>query len=135
MNLLQAKFKSIQDCYNRQNLLTNLIFGSKAGLKGSQKETASVLSMSARYVETCLKTILAIEAKSQQPEYLVNEQIKNLYTCLAAHLGYLQEDHSNLVVSGHYSSKAQLIFKDLRRNTKVFPSSALETLKSAFYVG
>ena len=78
-----------------------------------------------------MKIILAIKAKSQQPEYSVNEQIKDLYTCLAAHLGYLQEDHSNLVVGGCYSSKAQLIYKDLRRNKMVFPPSAFETLKSA----
>ena len=60
---LQSEYCAIADSLARQRLLGDLHFqGSKSGVKASAKPTANAVTASARYVETCLKLAVNIQA-------------------------------------------------------------------------
>ena len=102
-----------------------------SGVKAHQRETANVLINSAKYAETCMKILLTIQKEAQDPEYSVNDQLNNLYTCVSAQLNYLQEDYGNLIVGSRFGQRTQQIYRDLQRNTSVFPPTSLRVLRSA----
>ena len=60
---LQSEYRAIADSLARQRLSGDLCFqGSKSGVKASAKPTANAVTASARYVETCLKLAVNIQA-------------------------------------------------------------------------
>ena len=131
MEELQPEYHAIADSLARHRLSGDLHFqGSKCGVKASAKPTANAVTASVRYVKTCLKLAVNIQASCKDninPEKEVGE----LVVCLLAHLQYLQEEFTNVLVAGKFGDTTQGIFHQLQQNTSAFTPSTIENIKSA----
>ena len=131
MEELQSEYRAIADSLARQRLSRDLHFqGSKSGVKASAKPMANAVTASARYVETCLKLAVNIQA-SCKDDINPEKEVGELVVCLLAHLWYLQEEFTNVLVVGKFGDTTQGIFHQLQQNTSAFTPSTIENIKSA----
>ena len=59
------------------------------------------------------------------------KEVGELVVCLLAHLQYLQEEFTNVLVAGKFGDTTQGIFHQLQQNTSAFTPSTIENIKSA----
>ena len=130
---LQAEFKSIQDRYARIPVSSDLRFNaSKSGIKQASREASNVMVNSAKYMEAGLKILTFVQKKTgEDPGFLVNRQLQELFVVLYTGLCYLQEDHMALRIGSQYGPRTQMIYRDLSKNTSSYPVGALERLEHA----
>ena len=55
----------------------------------------------------------------------------NLLTCLVAHIRYLQEEYSGLLVGSQFGGKTKSAFRSLQKNTSNFTPETIDNLKTA----
>lgn len=114
----QGDFRVIQDAYSKVRLPSDLKFsGSQKGLKPESREATGILSMMARYTETCLKILQDIAAHSGNTEYAVNTHLDKILTYLVAQLRFLQEEQNALFVQGSFGKKTHALFRQFKWNT------------------
>ena len=131
MEELQSEYCALADSLARQRLSGDLHFqGSKSGVKASAKPMANAVTASARYMETCLKLAVNIQA-SCKDDINPEKEVGELVVCLLAHLQYLQEEFTNVLVAGKFGDTTQGIFCQLQQNTSAFTPSTIENIKSA----
>ena len=131
---LQSDYCAIADSLARQRLSGDLHFqGSKSGVKASAKPMVNAVTASARYMETCLKLAVNIQA-SCKDDINPEKEVGELVVCLLAHLRYLQEEFTNVLVAGKFGDTTQGIFHQLQQNTSAFTPSTIENIKSAIAI-
>ena len=81
-------------------------------------------------METCLKLAVNIQA-SCKDDINPEKEVGELVVCLLAHLWYLQEEFTNVLVAGKFGDTTQGIFHQLQQNTSAFTPSTIENIKSA----
>ena len=105
---LEAGYKLIVDDLAKQQLPPELKFnGSKAVITSTVRDTATVISTSAKYVETSFKILSNIQSALCVPGCEGCEptnQVEDLWITLYAHMRYLQEHFATLAVI-HYGIK------------------------------
>ena len=133
---LQGEINSIKDSYASKKLPSDLKLNpNRAGIKANNKEATNILTNCAKYGETCLKILAAIQRKSMNPQYCANDQLQELFVVLVAMMRYVQEDCCSLIVAGSFREKAQGIFRSIRHHTSAFTPDCLEDLKSVATAG
>lgn len=129
---LQAEFRVLADSYSKIKLPADIQFhGSRAGIKGSDREVASALFNCTKYVLTTLKILSSMVTNSERPGYSADEQINEIYTCMLSVVRYAQEEHCGLVVHGKLGPKGQEFFKDICSQTSAFPPHMIERFQQA----
>ena len=114
MEELQSDYCAIADSLARLRLSGDLHFqGSKSGVKASAKPMANAVTASARYMETCLKLAVNIQA-SCKDDTNPEKEVGELVVCLLAYLWYLQEEFTNVLVTGKFGDTTQGIFCQLQ---------------------
>ena len=128
---LQSEYCAIADSLARQRLSGDLHFqGSKAGVKASANPMANAVTASVRYMETCLKLAVNIQA-SCKDDINPEKEVGELVVCLLAHLQYFQEEFTIVLVAGKFGDTTQGIFHQLQQKTSAFTPSTIENIKSA----
>ncbi len=121
---LQSDYRVIQDSYSKVRLPLDLKFsGSQKGLKPETRDTAAILSTTARYTETCLKVLQDISTRSADSSSAVNNHLDELSTCLVAQLRFLQEEQNALFVQGSFGKKTHALYRQFKRNTSTLGSA------------
>ena len=113
---LQEEFVSIKDSVSAIRLPPTLkLSDSRQGLRREGQPAYNAVAKSAKYVETTLKIL------SQLPE---NDSIvRDLIVIQAAHLLYLAEEQSALLVAGQFNDTTARIYRTLQRHTASFTDS------------
>ena len=75
---------------------------------------ANAVTASARYMETCLKLAVNIQA-SCKDDINQEKEVGELVVCLLAHLLYLQEEFTNVLVAGKFGDTTQGSFINCNR--------------------
>ena len=107
---IQDEFQAIRDKTAGVKIPTELRVGtSKLGIKKEDNNTANLIANSAKYVETCIKLLWDMEDGASA------DQLTELFTVQKAHIDYLRQEHSSLVVAGQFGQKTSKLFKNLLR--------------------
>jgi hypothetical protein len=114
---VQGNFETIKRKYQAVKLRSDLLVqDSRQGVKRRDQQHFNTLQKSARYTETALKVLWHIEPSSPEvPVYL-----EELFGVLLAHVRYLQDELSAVLVSGHFDPETASLFRTFRRNTSAF---------------
>ena len=108
----------------RVKLPSDLVVGdSRAGVSRADLPKFNLIQKSARFQETILKLLSTCEA-SDPPA-------SDITTVALAHLRYLQEEYTNLLVSSQFDEGTSKQFATLQQNPAAFPPNALENLHRA----
>ena len=122
---LQSEFRAIKESVAKIKLPADLIVGdSRTGVSRADLPKFNVLQKSARFQETALKLLSTLEDGSQPA-------LSALTTVALAHLRYLQEEYTNLLVSSQFDEGTSKLFATLQQNPAAFSTSALENLHRA----
>ena len=123
---VQDKFQSIKDKVSAVKVPPELRVGtSKAGIKREDQTTAAIIANCAKYVETSIKLMWNFDDSASQ------EDLLDLFDVQKAHIDYLRQEHSALVVSGQFGQKTSQLFKNLSRGTSNLDSRQLDSLLKA----
>ena len=92
---LQSEFRAIKESVSKIKLPSDLVVGdSRAGVSRADLPKFNLIQKSARFQETILKLLSTCEA-SDPP-------VSDITTVALAHLLYLQEEYTNLLVSSQF---------------------------------
>jgi len=123
---VQAEYAAIKDAVSKVKLPADLrLNDSRQGIRREDQQALQILAKSARYAETSIKVLGTLE-KTLSPE-----DFDHLYTVQIAHMRYLQDEYSSLVVQNKFNKTTAQLFRSIQRNTSGLSSSALEDLKLA----
>ena len=128
---LQAAAKQVQLKYQTVSLEPNLkLHDSRAGISGPENtKVLNILSKCGRLAETCLKVL-----KKQESDSVNAEGAAELFTLLAAQIGFLQDEFGCLFVSTLGNKQTATLYRALRKNTSSLPPDAVEDLRAAAQV-
>lgn len=122
---LQSEFRAIKDSVAKIKLPTDLVVGdTRAGVSRSDVPRFNLIQKSARFQETTLKLLSAADSSSEQV-------LADITTVALAHVRFLQEEYTNLLVSNQFDEGTSKLFSTLQQNPAAFPPSALENLQRA----
>lgn len=125
---IQADFDTIKESLQRVRLDNGCRLNeSKTGIGRSEQPLLTVVSKSARYIETSIKYLSIISG----PEQVTEDNLEELFRIQLAHLRYLQDEYSGLLVQSQFDQRTAKLFKSMQRNTAGLSGQALETLRSA----
>ena len=97
---VQDEYQSIKDKVSGVKIPPELRVGtSKAGIRRDDQNTANVIASSARYVESTIKFLWELDGSPSQ------QDLVDLFTIQKAHIDYLRQEHSALVVAGQFGAK------------------------------
>ena len=126
---VQDEFNAIKDKVSSVKLPPELRVGnSRSGIKREDTNSANIITNSAKYAETTLKLLWSIEV--EEPD----EKLLELFNVQKAHIDYLRQEHSALVVSGQFGSKTSTLFKNLTRGTTNLDDKSLDSLLKAVQI-
>ena len=125
---LQAEFATIKDAVQRVKLPPSLRLNDngKKGIRSADQQALSVIQRSARYSETCMKLIGTLS-----PETVTQADLDQILVTQTAHIKYLQDEYSTLIVQGKFDNQTASIFKSLQRNTSGLSPQARDNLEVA----
>ena len=124
---VQGEFAAVRECYQRVKLPSDLrLSESRTGIRREDQSAFNIASRSARYVETTLKILSLIDRQEDS-----NRDIDNLFTVSLAHMRYLQDEYSSLVVQGSFDHTTSRLFRQLQRQTSGLTGEAVENLHRA----
>ena len=123
---VQDEFTAIKDKVSSVKLPPELRVGnSKVGIRREDQLTANIIVNSARYVETTVKLLWNLENGASK------EDLIEIFNVQKAHIDYLRQEHSGLVVTGQFGQKTSQLFRNLSRGTSKLDNKDLNTLLKA----
>lgn len=123
---IQGEFDSIKDSLSRVKLPPELRLNeSRVGIGRTEQPLFALLARSARYVETSIKYLSSLDSDPSE------RTLEDLFRINFAHLKYLQEEYSAVLVQSQFDPKTSKIFKSLQRNTSGLSGDALDNLRHA----
>ena len=126
---VQDEYQCIKDKVSSVKIPPELRVGtSKSGIKRDDQVTANVIANSAKYVETTIKLLWNLD---EEPS---TDDLVELFNVQKAHIDYLRQEHSALVVSGQFGSKTSQLFKNLSRGTTNLDNKQLDSLLKAVQI-
>ena len=121
---LQSEFRAIKESVAKIKLPADLVIGdSRAGIGRADLPKFNLIQKSARYQETILKLLAAAED--------TETSLSSVTTVALAHLRFLQEEYTNLLVSSQFDEGTSKLFATLQQNPAAFSPNALENLQRA----
>ena len=125
---IQQEFRAIKESVAKLKLPADLVVGdSRAGISRGDLPKFSVIQKSARFQETVLKLL----STSEGPAAAQQDLLSSITTVTLAHLRYLQEEYTQLLVSSQFDEGTTKLFTILQQNPAAFPPNALENLQRA----
>ncbi len=125
----QSEFGAIKEAVNRIKLPSDLrLNDSKQGIRREDQQALNVITRSARYVETTIKLLGTLNPDTGK---LSLDEYSDLYNVQLAHIRYLQDEYSALVVQNKFNKQTAQMFRSLQRNTSGLNERSLDTLKLA----
>ena len=125
---LQSSFQTVKDSLQRIRLPSDQrLQDSRAGIKRADQPLYNVVAKCGRYVETGLKILQQFEDPAESRP----QDIQDLYCVMVAHIRYLQDEYSSLLVNSTVNSDTARIFRSFRRNTSGFDRQAIADLRDA----
>ena len=126
---VQDEYLSIKDKVSGVKIPPEFrVINSRTGIKRDDNNTANLIANSAKYVETTIKLLWNVE------ENLTKEQLLDVFSVQKAHIDYLRQEHSALVVAGQFGAKTSTLFKSLNRGTSNLDDRQLDTLLKAVQI-
>ena len=126
---VQDEFSSIKDKYNAVKIPQELRVGnSRNGIKREDNVAAKIIVNSAKYVETSLKLLWNLDETASKNDLI------ELFNIQKAHVDYLREEHSALVVAGQFGVKTSQLFRNLSRGNTNLDDKHLDTLLKAVQI-
>ena len=126
---VQDEYQSIKDKVSSVKIPPEYrVVNTRTGIKREDNNTANLISNSAKYVETTLKILWNVE------ETVSKEQLLDIFSVQKAHIDYLRQEHSALVVAGQFGPKTSTLFKNLNRGTSNLDDRQLDTLLKAVQI-
>ena len=134
VNDLKPRYEAIRNLVNKVVLDSDwCITESKQGIASGDRELATVISRSAKFVETDLRLMIQMQEHFND-DAKVAEILDQLHLVQKAHMRYLQEEYSSLQVGGQYSAQAKSVFKSIRRNTSVYTPAFIDDIKTVLSI-
>ena len=99
----------------------------KSGIRREDQPRYNVIVNAARYSETVLKVL----TERASGTGLSREHCDEIATIALAQQRYLQEEYASLLVNSSFNAQTAKLFKQLQRNSSMFPTSALSNLQAA----
>ena len=113
-----------KESVSKIKLLPDLVVGdSRAGVSRADLPKFNLIQKSARFQETILKLLSTCEASDPSVSYVT--------TVALAHLRYLQEEYTNLLVNSQFDESTSKLFATLQQNPAAFPPNAPENMQRA----
>ena len=126
---IQDEFNSIKDKVSSVKIPPELRVGnSRTGIKREDTNTANIIANSAKFAETTIKLLWNLE------EERADEILFEIFNVQKAHIDYLRQEHSALVVSGQFGTKTSQLFKNLSRGTTNLDDKSLDSLLKAVQI-
>lgn len=126
---VQDEFNSIKDKVTSVKLPPELRVGnSRAGIKRDDTNAANIIANSAKFAETTIKLLWNIE------DVIDKNTIHEIFNVQKAHIDYLRQEHSALVVNGQFGQKTSQLFKNLSRGTTNLDDKQLDSLLKAVQI-
>ncbi len=115
---LLNKYKGVRGSFSSVRLPDDFYFGEKvSGIDSKSKDSAILLSLTAKYVETALKIVGALTDTLDASETVSVDEVRarteDLGVTLVSCMCHMQEEHAGLVVAGTYGPKARAFFRNL----------------------
>ena len=121
---VQAEYRAIRDSVAKVRLPPDLTVGdSRAGVSRADLPRFNIIQKSARYQETVLKLLTACD-----PE---DPTVNRVSAVSLAHLRFLQEEYTQLLVSAQFDDGTAKLFSTLQQNPAAFTPNSLENLQRA----
>ena len=122
---LQEEFNCIKESLTSIRLPPSLHFAdSRQGLKRESQAAYNSIAKSAKYVETTLKILSQLHTG--------DPVVRDLIVTQVAHLKYLIEEQSALLVHGTFNDSTAKIYRTLQRHTTAFSDQeSVDLLRSA----
>ena len=126
---VQGEFAAVRDSYQKVKLPPDLRLNeSRTGICREDQPAFNVVTRSARFVETVFKILSLIDKRD---DCGVAQDVENLFTVSLAHMRYLQDEYSSLVVQGSFDQTTSRLFRQLQRQTSGLTGEAVENLHRA----
>ena len=126
---IQDEYQGIKDKVATIKIPQELRCGtSKAGIRREDSNAANIIANCAKYVETTIKLLWSLDEEPTQEELIEVFQIQK------AHIDYLRQEHSALLVSSQFGGKTSQLFKNLSRGTTNLDEKQLDTLLKAVQI-
>ena len=129
---IQQEFRSIKESVAKLKLPADLVVGdSRAGVSRPDLPKLTVIQKSARFQETVLKLLSMSEGPADLSPRAQQDLLSSITTVTLAHLRYLQEEYTQLLISSQFDEGTTKLFTTLQQNPAAFPPNALENLQRA----
>ena len=126
----QAEYSAIKDSVQAVRLPADQkLQDSRTGIRRQDQGTYNNLARSARYTETALKLLSTLDEPPQDPH--LAQCIQSLFIVNLAHMRYLQDEYSALLVQGTINQETARIYRAFRRNTSGLTPEAITSLQQA----
>ena len=127
---VQDEYQAIKGRLSSVKIPQELRVGtSRPGIRREDNGAANIISNSAKYVETTIKLLWELTDENVSQEKLVE-----LFNIQKAHVEYLRQEHSGLVVAGQFGNKTSQLFKNLSRGTSNLDDKHLDILSKAVQI-
>ena len=100
-----------------------MVGDSRSGVSRPDLQRFNLIQKSARFQETVLKLMSTYDSS--------DPVAADITTVAVAHLRFLQEEYTHLLVSGQLDEGTSKLFSTLQQNPAAFPPNALENLHRA----
>ena len=129
---IQRQFESLRDRLSRIQIPSYCkVNDSAVGIKSECKPTLKVITKSARFAETGLRVLAALQGPHQGQYTLTENDLQSLYTIFYAQVNYLQSEYSNLVVRSTFDDETGRLFRSFENNTQAFSQRSLTNVQLA----
>ena len=127
---VQAEYAAIRDAYQRVKLPPDLrLNDSRSGLRRQDQAQFNALVKSARFVETGFKVLAQMKANDISSN--VKRDLDSLFAIHLAHMRYIQNEYSSLIVQGNFDPTTSRLFRQLQRESSGLTGEAIENLQRA----
>ena len=127
---VQAEYAAIRDAYQRVKLPPDLrLNDSRSGLRRQDQAQFNALVKSARFVETGFKVLAQMKADDISSN--VKRDLDSLFAIHLAHMRYIQNEYSSLIVQGNFDPTTSRLFRQLQRESSGLTGEAIENLQRA----
>lgn len=125
---IQGDFRELKDSYQKVQLGTELkLNAEKTGIRREDHPRFNVIVNAAKYSETILKVL----AERSSGDGISVEHCDEIARIAIAQQKYLQEEYASLLVNNTFNPQTAKLFKQLQRNSSLFPTTALSNLQAA----
>ena len=123
---IQRQFESLRDRLSRIQIPTYCkVNDSAVGIKSECKPTLKVITKSARFAETGLRVLPALQGPHQGQYTLTENDLQSFYTIFYAQVNYLQSEYSNLAVRSTFDDETGRLFRSFENNTQAILQRSL----------